>query len=230
MSIELAIEGRVASVTFCRAAQGNAMTAIMIDTLLDVLGRATREADVLVMRGEGPDFCLGRDRAEPPTGKVPFDAFRPIVEINRTLSEFPGISIVAVQGRARGFGVGLVTRADIAIAADDARFSLDEIKHDIAPMFILSGLLDHLAPKHAADLVFGGSDIDAQTALTHGLVSRVVKAGALEGTIDALRDNLVACDPSVLRASKAYFSAIPEVPRAVRPAYALKAQIDSLRR
>ena len=230
MSIELVIEGRVATVTFCRAAHGNAMTASMIDTLLDVLGRAARDADVLVMRGQGADFCLGRDRAEPPSGKAPFDAFRPIAEINRSLSEFPGISIVAVQGRARGFGVGLVTRADIAIAAEDAHFSLDEIKHDIAPMFILSGLLDHLAPKHAADLVFGGAAIDAQTALIQGLVSRVVKADALDKTIDALRDDLAARDASILRASKAYFSAIPEVPRAARPAYALKAQIDSLRR
>ncbi len=228
MSLEFNVDRRIAAITLRRPEHGNALTAAMVDTLLGTLRTATTEADLLVLRGEGPDFCCGRDRSEAPSGRAPFDNFRPIAEINQLLAEFPGVVIAGVQGRAMGFGLGLVARSDIAIATRNATFMLDEIAHGIAPMFILSGLLDHLAPKHAADLVFSGRAIAADAALTYGLVSRVVEADALDASIAALRDDLSARDPHILRASKAYFAAIGEIPRTARPAYALKAQIDSL--
>ncbi|MEJ0068520.1 MAG: enoyl-CoA hydratase-related protein [Pseudomonadota bacterium] len=74
----------------------------------------------------GADFSLGRDRQEGLGKLTPYEAFRLITELNTVLAAFPGIVLSVVQGRAFGFAVGLILRSDLALAADDARFALDE--------------------------------------------------------------------------------------------------------
>ncbi len=191
------VKGLVARVTMRRAEEGNALTADLVRMLRDVF-RELSGASIATLAGDGPDFCLGRDRNEPKIG-APYDAFSLVSDLNSCVSEFPGILISAVHGRAHGLGVGLVMRSDLAIASNDATFALDEVKHGIPPMFIMSAIGDHLAPKHALDAVLTGREFDASTALQLGLISRVVPTPSFDASVDSLVNDLATRDPGVVR-------------------------------
>jgi|SRR5688500_12990325 enoyl-CoA hydratase/carnithine racemase len=221
--IDLAIGNRIARLTLQRAAAGNAFTSQMMSDFLAAVTRAAAEADILVISAAGEDFTLGRDRSEPRSA-APFDAFRLITDLNTALAEFPGIAVSVVRGRAFGFGVGIVMRSDIALAADDARFALDEVKLGIPPMFIMAEIFEHLPPKSALDIVLSSREFGAAEAKEMGIVSRVLPGERLQAAAQELVRELASRDPAVLRASKRYLASVRELPRAARGAYALVEQ------
>jgi enoyl-CoA hydratase/carnithine racemase len=222
--IEFAIEGRVARLVLQRPSASNAFTTEMLRQTLAALTRAAAEADILAISAAGSDFSLGRDRQDAKTGPGPFDAFKLITDVNATLAGFPGVAVCSVQGRAFGFAVGMVMRSDIALAAADARFMLDEVKLGIPPMFILAEMGNHLPPKGALDVVLSSREFGAAEAREIGLLSRVVPADSLQKETEDLLGELRARDAEVLRASKRYFAAVRELPPGARGAYALVEQ------
>jgi enoyl-CoA hydratase/carnithine racemase len=220
--IDFAIENRVARLVLQRPAASNAFTGEMLGQMLAALTRVAGEADILAISAAGNDFSLGRDRQDAKAGGAPFEAFELITDVNSALSAFPGVSVCSVQGRAFGFGVGVVMKSDIALAAADARFMLDEVKLGIAPMFILAEISEHLAPKVALDMVLSSRELGAAEAMEIGLVSRVVTD--LRGETESLLKALRSRDPEVLKASKRYFRAVRQLPAEARSAYALVEQ------
>jgi enoyl-CoA hydratase/carnithine racemase len=220
--IDLAIENRVARLVLQRPSASNAFTGEMLSQLLAALQRAAAEADILAISAAGADFSLGRDRQDAKAGPPPFEAFKLITDVNAALASFPGIAVCSVQGRAFGFALGVVMRSDIALAADDARFMLDEVKLGIPPMFILAEIGNHLAPKSALDIVLSSREFGAVEAREMGLVSRVVSD--LPRETEHLLKDLRSRDAEVLKASKRYFGAVRELPGAARSAYALVEQ------
>lgn len=221
--IRLSVSDRVGEIRFDRAAEGNAFTGDMVRQMREALNNATANADILTLTGAGADFTIGRDRKEPKSG-APFDAFHGISELNRALAAFPGIIVAAVRGRAFGLGVGLVMRSDIAIAADDARFGLDEVSHGIPPMFIMEAILDHLAPKRALDIVLSSRAFDASEALAMGILSRIVAPAALDTTVRDYVKELRSRDRAVLLACKAYLRKVAPLAPEARSAVALVEQ------
>ena len=221
--VDLSIESRIARLTLQRPAAANAFTTQMMAEFLAAVTRAASEADILVIAAAGEDFTLGRDRNEPRSG-TPFEAFKLITDLNTALGAFPGISVTLVRGRAFGFGVGIVMRSDLALAADDARFALDEVKLGIPPMFIMAEILGHLSPKSALDIVLSGREFGAAEAKEMGLVSRVVARERMQAAAEELVRELASRDPSVLRASKRYLASVAGLPPAARGAYALVEQ------
>jgi enoyl-CoA hydratase/carnithine racemase len=220
--IDIAIENRVARLVLQRPAASNAFTTEMLSQLLAALTRAAGEADILAISAAGADFSLGRDRQDAKAGGAPFEAFKLITEVNSALSNFPGIAVCCVQGRAFGFAVGMVMRSDIALAAADARFMLDEVKLGIAPMFIMAEISEHLAPKAALDIVLSSREFGAAEAKEIGLVSRVVPD--LHREIESLLQDLRSREPEVLKTSKRYFGAVRRLAPEARSAYALVEQ------
>jgi enoyl-CoA hydratase/carnithine racemase len=220
--IDLAIESRTARLVLQRPSASNAFTTEMLSQLLAALQRAAGDADILAISAAGADFSLGRDRQDAKTGGPPFEAFKLITDVNAALSSFPGVALCSVHGRAFGFAVGMVMKSDIALAAADARFMLDEVKVGIAPMFIMAEISEHLAPKAALDIVLSSREFGAAEAREIGLVSRVVTD--LRGETESLLKDLRSRDPEVLKASKRYFSSVRKLAPEARSAYALVEQ------
>jgi enoyl-CoA hydratase/carnithine racemase len=214
------VEDRVGTIVIERASAGNAFTGEMVRQLGEIIRRAVEEADIVTLAGAGADFTIGRDRQEPKSGS-PFDAFRNINALNKAIAEFPGVLIAGVKGRAFGLGVGLIMRSDIAIAAADARFALDEVKIGIPPMFIMEQILEHLPAKRAFDFILMGGEFGAKEALQIGLVSRVVGSDNVDGTVREFVATLRSRDRRVVLACKRYLRAVDKMPPEARSAYAL---------
>ena len=214
--IDFSIDNRVGRLVLQRPA----FSTEMLNQFLAALTQAATEADILVISSSGEDFSLGRDRQEPKSG-APFDAFKLITDVNVSVSAFPGIAVSVVRGRAFGFALGMIMRTDIAVAAEDARFALDEIKLGIPPMFIMAEILEHLSPKSALDIIMSSREFGAAEAREMGLLSRVVPAARLQSSADELVRELRERNPAVLLASKRYLQSVRQLPPAARGAYAL---------
>jgi enoyl-CoA hydratase/carnithine racemase len=222
--IDLKIENRIGRLLLQRASAANAFTTEMMSQFLAAVTRAGTEADILIISSAGEDFSVGRDRQEPKGSGAPFDAFKLVTDVNAALASFPGVAVCVVRGRAFGFAIGLIMRSDIAIAAENARFALDEVKLGIPPMFIMAEILEHLAPKSALDIVLSSREFGAAEAKDMGLLSRVVAADRLQATADELVGQLRERNPAVLQASKRYLRSVRQLPAAARGAYALVEQ------
>ena len=55
-------DGRVAEIVINRPGAGNAFTGEMARQLGQIMREAAQSADVVIIRGEGADFTIGRDR------------------------------------------------------------------------------------------------------------------------------------------------------------------------
>lgn len=82
--------------------------------------------------------------------------------------------LAAVHGHCIGGGLDLISACDIRLASENASFSLREAKvHIVADMGSLQRLPYIIGEGHTRELALSGKDIDAQTALSMGLVTHV---------------------------------------------------------
>jgi enoyl-CoA hydratase/carnithine racemase len=213
------IAGGVARVTLNRPDQGNLIDHATMQALLAALQAAhDSAAAVLLISGNGPHLTPGRDKKERVPGVSRADNLRLILRANELLTGFAGISVVAVQGEALGFGSGLAVQADLTIAADTAVLGFDELAAGLPPLVVLTYLYRHVLPKTADDLVLTGRRLPAAEALRLGLVSRVVAEADLAVTVERTVAELAARDASALRLLKE-FSTQAKRPGATRPEF-----------
>ena len=177
----------VATITFNRPEQRNALSPVMLDELATTV-RAAQADDavrVLVITGAGRAFCAGGDvksMAEVAGGPVPAsrEQVGQIQEVQLLLRRFPKPVIAAVNGAAYGAGLDLACAADFRLAADTARFCEVYVRLGLAPGGGGAWLLPRIVGlTNALDLILSGEPIDAETALRIGLLSRVVPADTL---------------------------------------------------
>ena len=108
--------------------------------------------------------------------------------------------IYDAQGHALGAGCELAMFCDLTIAAEDAKFGEPETRHSQAgPGFIMPWLIGY---KKARELLYFGDMIDAQTALSLGMVNRVVPVAELERATLKFARRLALISPEALYATK----------------------------
>lgn len=111
--------------------------------------------------------------------------------------------IAAINGPAVGLGNDVACLADTRIAADSARFGATFLKIGLVPGDGGAWLLPRvIGMARASELFYTGDLIDAQTALSWGLVSRLVPADELMDEARALALKICRQPPDVLRMTK----------------------------
>ncbi|MFW5904630.1 MAG: enoyl-CoA hydratase/isomerase family protein, partial [bacterium] len=165
----------------------NALNGALVTSLARAL-RATGEDDgvrVLVLRGEGPDFCSGADLAEleEMAGKGAeaslADAVR-MGELFLDMRRHPRPIVASVRGRALAGGCGLATACDMILAEEGAEFGFPEVHLGFVPAMVMTLLRRKVTEGRAFELVTMGERIPAQEARRLGLVNRVFAEGGLE--------------------------------------------------
>jgi enoyl-CoA hydratase/carnithine racemase len=111
--------------------------------------------------------------------------------------------IAAVNGPAIGLGNDVACLADMRIAADSAIFGATFLKIGLVPGDGGAWILPRtIGMARASELFFTGDTIDAATALSWGLISRVVPADQLMAEANALAQRICRQPPDVLRMTK----------------------------
>jgi len=158
---------------------------------------------VIVLTGAGDKaFCAGAD-LQP--GAVSFDLSRPTLdfgELLRFTQEATLPTIARVNGTCVAGGMGLLSMADVAVAADHAMFGLPEVKVGLFPMQVFS-LLQRLVPTRVLrEWCLTGELFDAKTALHHSLINYAVPTSKLDEKTDWLIDRLVDKSPTAIQRGK----------------------------
>ncbi|HVT24272.1 MAG TPA: crotonase/enoyl-CoA hydratase family protein [Rhizomicrobium sp.] len=171
-----------------------------------------RDVRCVILTGAGSAFSAGgnvkamRERSGSFAGAGVHIRERYRNGIHRIVRSLWGVEvpmIAAVNGPAIGLGNDVACLADMRIAADNAIFGATFLRIGLVPgdggSWILPRTIGHA---RAAELFFTGDTIDAQTALSWGLVSRVVPAAQLIDDARALAARICRQPPDVLRMTK----------------------------
>src|SRR5689334_23852748 len=177
----------VCTITLDRPEKRNALTTAMIEEFHAAVGAAAARGDVrvIVVDGAGPAFCAGLDlrelAAQRESGRVETHTLEEALE---GLERCPQPTIAAVQGDAVAGGCELALHCDLRVAADSARFAMPLARIGIAvPVALTWKLVDTIGAAATKELLFTGDPAGAETALSLGLVNRVVAAADLDRAV-----------------------------------------------
>jgi len=191
----------VAVLTMNRPDRLNALSAAMLDAMIEALPRlaASAEVGVVVLTGAGRGFCAGGDvkamaegrEAEGDTLEERAQALRARMETSRWLHEMGKPTIAMVRGAAAGAGLSLAMACDMRIASDNARFATAFARVGYSGDFGGSYYLTRLVgTAKARELYYTADILDAPQALALGLVNRVVADADLDKETRALAARL----------------------------------------
>ena len=183
-----AISDGVATLTLNRPDRLNALSAAIMDGLLEALPRLAADPTVgaIVLTGAGRAFCAGGDvkrmAQETVVRSTDEDVarLRAKMEISRLLHEIPKPTIAMVNGA--GAGMALALACDLRVAGQSARFVTAFAKVGFSGDFGGSWFLSRLVGTgKARELYFTAEPLDAAQALALGVVNRVVPDAELAG-------------------------------------------------
>ncbi len=200
-------DGHVAHIRFNRPAALNALDVPMTEAFHEACRSIEADplARVLVLSGEGRAFQAGGDVAA--MAASPEAVAAALIEhmhgAIQTLNRLRCPVIAQVQGAAAGAAIGLLMASDLVVAADDARFSLAfPALGASADSSSTWGLPRMLGLRRALRFALLGEALDAQRALSWGLVSEVVPGSELAATVERWSAQIAASAPLALGAIK----------------------------
>ena len=218
-TIAVDVRESVALVTLARPEVRNAFD----ETLIAEMTRALQALDAdetvraVVLLGDGKSFCAGADlnwmkrMAGHGHAENLADATA-LANMLRTLYRLAKPTIARVHGSAFGGGVGLVACCDIAFAAQDATFSLSEVKLGLIPATIGPYVVEAIGARHARRYFLSAERFTAAEAFRIGLVHELCPLAELDGRINELLGALLVAGPRAQGEAKALIRAIGERP------------------
>ena len=207
-TLQLAIDGGIATVTLNRPEKRNAISFQLVDELLAAWDEVEKSAaHVLILTGSGKAFCAGMDLEELKSllGKTHDENVKDsarMAQFLRRLYDFPKPTIAAVNGAAIAGGTGLATMCDFTLAVPEAKFGYTEVRIGFVPAIVSSILVWQVGHKIARDLLMSGRLFDAAEAHRLGLVNEVVAPEHLLERARELARQLLENSPSSVRATK----------------------------
>jgi 2-(1,2-epoxy-1,2-dihydrophenyl)acetyl-CoA isomerase len=197
--ISMTVDHGIARLKLARPDAGNALNETVIAQLLaHAEALAVRDdVRVVVLRGEGRNFCVGGDLAhfagiddiEPEILQLAID-FHAAIEALRSL----GAPLIAgVQGAAAGGGLSLACACDLVLAGESARFTMAYTAAGLSPDGGASWFLPRIVGlRLATEMLLTNRVLSATEAEAAGIVTTVVPDDALDAEVEALADRLRA--------------------------------------
>lgn len=204
------VDDKVAVITLNRPDKLNAISAELQDQLLAAFGRADDDpmTSVVLLRAAGRSFCAGYDIGAKEPGKDDWrsdptkahEHLKVQLDFEMTPWMMKKPVIAAVQGHVMGGGCELVMLCDLTIAADNAVFGEPEVRFSsVGPAIVMPAIIGY---KKARELLYFGDTIDAATALSLGMINRIVPLGELDAASLRWAKRLSLISPEALYAAK----------------------------
>src|ERR1051325_9171174 len=201
----------VATVTLNRPEVNNAYDGAMIDGLLaalDALGKA-KGLRAVMLKGNGKHFQAGADlkwinevRKSPPQENLRVS--RATAQAVQRLNVAPVPTVALVHGGCFGGGTGMVAACDVVLAADNAVFSIAEVRWGLHASIIIPQLADAIGVRQLRRYAVTGERFDAHEAVRIGLAHKLVPLADLEAEGARIVDHLLANGPDAIAQTKAW--------------------------
>ena len=201
----------VATVTLNRPEVNNAYDGAMIDGLnaaLEALGQA-KGVRAVVLKGNGRHFQAGADlkwinavRKSSPQENLRVS--RATAQAVQRLNMAPVPTVALVHGGCFGGGTGMIAACDIVVAADNAVFSIAEVRWGLHASIIIPQLADAIGIRQLRRYALTGERFGPQEACRIGLVHTLIALSDLEREGARIVDQLLANGPDAIAQTKAW--------------------------
>lgn len=202
----------VLTVTLDRPDKLNSLTFDVYRDLVRLTADVATRGDVraLVLTGRGKGFCSGGD-VEDIIGRLfersmeeVLDFTRMTCAVVRNLRRMPQPVIAAINGTAAGAGAVLALASDLRVMVEKARihFLFTKVGLTGADMGTAWLLPRVIGEARAKEVLYFGDGIDAEKALSWGLVHRVVAADELDSCVRDWTGRLTAGAREALHVTK----------------------------
>jgi enoyl-CoA hydratase/carnithine racemase len=203
-------EQGICRLTLNRGERYNPLSRAMVAALQGELAHIAAEPSIrcVVLAAEGKGFCAGHDLKELRAHSDlawQRELFAACNALMLSLTTLPQPVIARVHGIATAAGCQLVSMCDLAVAADSARFALPGVNVGVFCTTPAVGVARNIGRKRTMQLLLTGEPIDAATALTWGLVNRVVPLEALDAAIAEFSRAISARSANVIAKGKQAF-------------------------
>ena len=192
----------VVTVTLNRPKVRNAIDDTVIRSLTDAFKalHADAGARIVVLTGSGSAFCAGADldwmRRMATAGDAEnFASAKTISAMLRSLNELAKPTIARVNGAAYAAAMGLIAACDIAVAVEEAMFSISEVRIGLVPSTISPYVIAAIGAKAARRYFLTGEAFSAAEAHRLGLLHQVVPGGGLDAAVENVIASLLAGGP-----------------------------------
>jgi methylglutaconyl-CoA hydratase len=212
----LQIDGPVATCTFNRPEVRNAFNARMIQDIIGAMAEINAMDDirVAVVTGAGACFSAGADlnwmkSMKDYSYEENIADAEALADCMRSIYSCRKPTIARVNGPSIGGGNGLVAACDIAIAAEEAIFSLSEVKIGLVPATIGPYVVKRIGPANARYLMLTGHRFNGIEAAQYGLVNWAVPRDQLNDEIDHVIERLLTSGPQAMHTAKELIRNVP---------------------
>jgi methylglutaconyl-CoA hydratase len=207
-----AVDARgVATVTLNRPEVNNAYDGGLIEGLLAAMDALSGAAGLraIVLKGNGRHFQAGADlkwvnavRDASPAENVRVS--RATADAVQRLNRAPVPTVALVQGGCFGGGTGIVAACDVVVAADNAIFSIAEVRWGLTAAIIIPQLNDAMGVRQVRRYALTGERFGAEEARRIGLVHEVVPLAELEPAGARIVGHLLENAPDALAQTKVH--------------------------
>ncbi len=196
----------VGTITLNRPEQMNTFNSSLAREFVAALQQMEENSEVraIVVKGQGKAFCAGIDVKEL-EGKKGLDYYWWVQLMEQMSLQIAGMGtpvIASVQDIAVANGIGIVASADLALAAEGARFGATAVNVGLFCMGPAVPLARNLGKKKALELLLTGDMIDAQEAHRIGLINHVVPKNDLDSETMNLARKLTQKSPLAVHLGK----------------------------
>lgn len=191
---------RIRMLTISRPEKYNSLTLEMIEELIPAF-RAEDAVQVILIRGDGDNFCTGADLK----GDVP-KIFEGIAKLYKVMHSSTKIVISLVDGYCLAGGFGLVAASDLLIATPAATFSLPETRRGLlAPL--AAAMAENALPKRILqELTLVAEPLGAERLYQIGFINQLVARENLEETGYKMAHNILKGGPQAIKLTKRMLS------------------------
>jgi len=215
-TISYSFKDRIASVTLNRPEVHNAFNEVMIAELTEIFRKISENESVrvVVLTGNGKSFSAGADlnwmkKMINYSYEENLEDSIKLAELFHLMYSCPKPVIARVNGAAIGGGTGLVAVCDIAIAAENAKFSLSEVKLGLVPACISPYVIRKVGEGRCREFFLTGERLIAKRAMELGLVNQVVPLDELDQAVQDKADQLISSGPKAIAMCKELLKNVP---------------------
>ena len=214
--VHLDINGPIATIINDNPEKHNAFDDDMDAQLFNVLEQLTDNPEIraIIWKGTGDSWSSGRDVGSIGVQKTELTHHQLMTRGIRGIQQIWQIEapiICAIQGWAIGGSFQRALLCDIRIASEDAKFMLPEVSHGVIPDTGGASVLFQIAGHGlVSDMILTGKRVNAEEALQHGIISRVVPREELDSTAQEMAEKIASAPAFTVKMARQVLSQLSQ--------------------
>lgn len=207
--VDVTVRNTIATVTLDNPAKMGALSVAAMQQLTAAFQDIGLRQDihVVILASRGKVFSAGHDLSEVHSADEDRqrEIFETCTELMLTIQDIPQPVIAKVHGLATAAGCQLVATCDLAVAGASAQFATPGVRIGLfcsTPMVAVSRAVGR---KMAMRMLLTGEPLDADNALTHGLISHVASDDDLDTTVETLAEHVAEASAATVSIGKRAF-------------------------